>query len=626
MWADNETTEDFLNYEVHCDLIKEYVTNPNLLPLTIGVFGDWGSGKSSIMKILEQKLEDDEKVLTIYFNSWLFESYQDAKISLLENILLELSKNETLGETAKKKILSLISRVDYMKLAIDGIKKYGKNVVDIIATGGVGSVIEAGFSMLKKEKIDELETADLSKLNEYIKDEQKNTSKNTIKTFRKDFEELINLTDYESVVIFIDDLDRCMPERVIETLEAIKLFLSVPNTAFVIGADERIIKHSISMHLKLHTLNSDSDYLQDSKQIVTDYIEKLIQIPYRLPKLSLSEIETYNNLLFCKTQLEEDDFKIVYDDYQSFKQSDFYSAYSYGHIKEKINFDDKPSLSSLLNLSHSMSQMITTILKGNPRQTKRFLNTFILRTKLASVAKIDIDIFVLIKLMLLEYFDTKLFKKLNELQSKNDGFFHEINILEKVFCDGEENPFKDSFQEWQTPQMVSWIKIEPKLSDTDLRNYFWLFRDKTESTLSDVHMVSPILQKIYKGLKSTQETEVRVSLERAKNLSYDELSEIFSLYENEINITPNLKELLNSLHQLTIQINNIDFYDRYLNIVIALPYQKVNNLIYLIDRLNNIKQKEGSLSDKVDKIIVNYSEKEKGLLKKAAIKYLEKGN
>ena len=273
-----------------------------------------------------------------------------------------------------------------------------------------------------------------------------------------------------------------------------------------------------------------------------------------------------------------------------------------------------------------MSQMITTILKGNPRQTKRFLNTFILRTKLASVAKIDIDIFVLIKLMLLEYFDTKLFKKLNELQSKNDGFFHEINILEKVFCDGEENPFKDSFQEWQTPQMVSWIKIEPKLSDTDLRNYFWLFRDKTESTLSDVHMVSPILQKIYKGLKSTQETEVRVSLENAKNLSYDELSEIFSLYENEINITPNLKELLNSLHQLTIQINNIDFYDRYLNIVIALPYQKVNNLIYLIDRLNNIKQKEGSLSDKVDKIIVNYSEKEKGLLKKAAIKYLEKGN
>lgn len=391
MWADNETTEDFLNYDVHCNLIKEYVTSPNLLPLTIGVFGDWGSGKSSIMKMLEQKLKDDEKVLTIYFNSWLFESYEDAKVSLLENILLELSKNETLDETAKKKVLSLISRVDYMKLATDGVKKYGKNVIDIIATGGIGTAVEAGFSMLNKEKLDEIETADIEKLNEYIKDEQQNTTKNTIKTFRNDFEELINATNYESVVIFVDDLDRCMPERVIETLEAIKLFLSVPNTAFVIGADERIIKHSISMHLKLHTFNNDSDYLQDSKQIVTDYIEKLIQIPYRIPKLSLSEIETYNNLLFSKTQLGNDDFKTIYADYLKFKEADFYSAYSYGHIKEKINLEDKIALVNLLNLSHNMSQMITSVLKGNPRQTKRFLNTFILRSKLAVVAKLDIE-------------------------------------------------------------------------------------------------------------------------------------------------------------------------------------------------------------------------------------------
>ena len=83
--------------------------------------------------------------LFLYFAISTF--VNDKKISLLENILLELSKNETLSETAKKKILSLISRVDYMKIAKDGINKYGKNIVDIISTGGVGTAIELSSSL-----------------------------------------------------------------------------------------------------------------------------------------------------------------------------------------------------------------------------------------------------------------------------------------------------------------------------------------------------------------------------------------------------------------------------------------------------------------------------------------------
>jgi len=563
MWADNETTKDFLNYEVHCNLIKEYVTNPNLLPLTIGVFGDWGSGKSSIMRMLEEKLKEEERVLTIYFNSWLFESYEDAKVSLLENILLELSKNESLNETAKKKILGLLSRVDYMKLATDGVKKYGKKMIDIIATGGIGTAIEAGFSMLNKDTIAELDTENFNDFDKYIKKEQNNKTKSTIKTFRKDFAELIKLTPYDSVVIFIDDLDRCMPERVIDTLEAIKLFLSVENTAFVIGADERIIKHSISMHLKLHTFNNDSDYLQDTKQIVTDYIEKLIQIPYRIPKLSLSEIETYNNLLFCKTELNDENFTYIYEKYLEFRDDDFYSAYTYGHIKEVVGLNDKPKLTHLLHLSHNISQMITTVLKGNPRQTKRFLNIFMLRSKLAEVAKLEIDIFVLIKLMLLEYFDTKLFKKLNDLQSQNNGFFKEINILESIFIDNADNTLGESFKEWQMPQVQNWIKIPPRLGEIDLRNYFWLVRDKTESTLSNVHMVSPIIQKVYKGLVSEREAEQRIALETVKDFNNSDLEEILRLFDEQINIASNIKQLLDSLHKVIIKINQADFYKIY---------------------------------------------------------------
>lgn len=624
MWADNETTEDFLNYEMHANLIKEYVTNPHLLPLTIGVFGDWGSGKSSIMRMLEQKLESDEKILTIYFNSWLFEGYEDAKVSLLENIILELSKGKTLSEEAKSKVLQLLSRIDFLKLTSDGVKKYGKNVIDIIATGGIGTAIEAGFSMLNKDKVETLKNIDISTLDKYIKDEQENTSKTTIKSFKDDFAKLIELTAYDSVVIFIDDLDRCLPERVIDTLEAIKLFLSVDNTAFVIGADERILKHSISMHLKLHTFNNDSEYLHNTQQIVTDYIEKLIQIPYRIPKLSASEIETYNNLLFSLNLLNSEEFQKIYDEYLEFRKGDFYSPFSFGNIKEIISLDDKTELSNLLNISHFMSQMITNVLKGNPRQTKRFLNTFILRRKLAQVATLEIDILILIKLMLLEYLNPTLFKKLNELQSGESGIVLELGMLESVFIDGEENKLGEGFKDWQTPQIQNWIRIEPKIGNVDLRNYFWLVRDKTESTMSNIHMVSPIIQKLYSQISSTDKHQRSVGFIELKKLDELVKDEVFELLNNELLNNPSkTRNLLDTLFDYLEKIDNEKYAVFALDSFKKMSFALIKNERKPIDILKFMKSKHKKLTSGCDELIDEFSQKESCLLQKTAMKAKE---
>lgn len=624
MWADNETTKDFLNYEMHANLIKEYVTNPHLLPLTIGVFGDWGSGKSSIMRMLEQKLESDEKILTIYFNSWLFEGYEDAKVSLLENIILELSKGKTLSEEAKSKVLQLLSRIDFLKLTSDGVKKYGKNVIDIIATGGIGTAIEAGFSMLNKDKLEILKNIDISTLDKYIKDEQENTSKTTIKSFKDDFAKLIELTAYDSVVIFIDDLDRCLPERVIDTLEAIKLFLSVDNTAFVIGADERILKHSISMHLKLHTFNNDSEYLQNTQQIVTDYIEKLIQIPYRIPKLSASEIETYNNLLFSLNLLDSEEFQKIYDKYLEFRKGDFYSPFSFGNIKEIISLDDKTELSNLLNISHFMSQMITNVLKGNPRQTKRFLNTFILRRKLAQVASLEIDILILIKLMLLEYLNPTLFKKLNELQSGESGIILELGMLESVFVDGEENKLGEGFKDWQTPQIQNWIRIEPKIGNVDLRNYFWLVRDKTESTMSNIHMVSPIIQKLYSQISSTDKHQRSVGFIELKKLDELVKDEVFELLNNELLNNPSkTRSLLDTLFDYLEKTDNEKYAVYALDSFKKMSFALIKNERKPIDILKFMKSKHKKLTSGCDELIDEFSQKESCLLQKTAMKAKE---
>ena len=57
MWADNETKDDLLGYQVHADLLRDVVLDPKMLPISIGVFGDWGSGKSSLMLLMQESID-----------------------------------------------------------------------------------------------------------------------------------------------------------------------------------------------------------------------------------------------------------------------------------------------------------------------------------------------------------------------------------------------------------------------------------------------------------------------------------------------------------------------------------------------------------------------------------------
>lgn len=86
MWSDKETAEDLLGYTVHASLIRNVVTNGKNLPITVGLYGDWGSGKSSILRILEQQLKEDEDMVVVYFDGWSFESFDDAKMALIQGI------------------------------------------------------------------------------------------------------------------------------------------------------------------------------------------------------------------------------------------------------------------------------------------------------------------------------------------------------------------------------------------------------------------------------------------------------------------------------------------------------------------------------------------------------------
>lgn len=494
MWSDNETDQDLLGFDVHADLIKTIVTDNSNLPVTVGLFGDWGSGKSSILKILKNGLssaESKKKHLVIHFDSWIFEGYEDAKTAILTAIIDELASNATLGARVKGEALSLLKRVRWMKIA-----KIGIQAAASIALSNPLPLV-GGMLLTKGEAADNVSP------NGFLSDliDPENGTAYDVRKFREEFGSLLEKTGLDSLIVLVDDLDRCSPERIIENLEAIKLFLNVPGMAFVIAADRRIVEDAIRVRYA-NFLSSATLGAGERQAIVVDYLEKLIQIPYTLPKLSPIEVRHYLSLLLVK-KIVPGKFEIVADDYQKFLVKNRYGRYDvYSKIGIAANDSNKSILDRYLNLVDSASDPITDGLKGNPRQVKRFLNALWLRQRLADVSSIEhIDHSVLIKLMVLEYVNLELFGQLYKLHKQSgDGRVSILSSLESG--NDDELPDDDSKKKWKAPSIMRWLKAEPKLAEVDLRDYFWVSRSSLEDSLVGLRMLSQAARRCLDGFLS----------------------------------------------------------------------------------------------------------------------------
>lgn len=121
MWSDVESSEDYLNFGEVSDLAVDILSAKNMLPISIGIFGNWGAGKSSLLKLIETKLEDDEQdYIVINFDAWLYQGFDDARASLLEVIATRLLE-EVAGESA-----SMQRRLDCPRIAPITDTAYGR--------------------------------------------------------------------------------------------------------------------------------------------------------------------------------------------------------------------------------------------------------------------------------------------------------------------------------------------------------------------------------------------------------------------------------------------------------------------------------------------------------------------
>lgn len=569
MWADNETSEDLLGFNVHADLLINIIYDESVLPITIGVFGDWGSGKSSVLQIVKEAFDKDadKDSLCIYFNGWTFEGYDDAKAALLNSILKELEDNkkipDAIKDTIKEKAKKLWKSIDWMRGAGMVMKNVALPAVTAYFTGGLSLVpfaiqklAEWGNNpeiIIKKLQSDEGKEI----FNSFIKEGKENDKNitNAVAEFRKDFSELLDATNFKRLVVIIDDLDRCSPERIIENLEAIKLFLNVPKTAFVIGADPRIVKYAIEYKYK-----NNKEIEDDNNRIIIDYLEKLIQLPYSLPRLSESEVETYISMLICKKEIGDDKFKKVLDEFKKYRSTNKYSAFGLSNFEKILEDNDFRKVKDNVITIPSLVPLITNSLYGNPRQIKRFLNTYTIRKRLAEVATLqNFDDAVLAKLMILEYSEPKLFKKLFEWQIIQDGIPKEIIEIETLCKEkGIEDiisEMKESyFKEWNKPKIIKWFQIEPLLSGVDLRDYYWIARDKLENSITATSMIPPIIRAFFNELLPDNMTStVTRSLISEKFQTFNDVEKeaFFNLLSSNLKRNPQQKRLYDIFNVMT---------------------------------------------------------------------------
>lgn len=494
--SDQETAVDLLYYEAVARTVVRLIRQSAAVPVTIGVHGDWGAGKSSVLKMTSAAFEGDKRVVTLWFNGWVFEGFEDAKAVVIETLVSELRRarptSTKVAEAAKK----VLKRVDWFKVAhkagglaftaatgipspdllkalYDGLSGLVANPAELITAENLKAVTEQAGGLLKAA------------------DSASETVPDQMHAFRKEFDELLDAADIDQLVVLIDDLDRCLPETAIATLEAIRLFLFVPRTAFVIAADEAMIEYSVRRHFpELPATTGPMSYARN-------YLEKLIQVPFRIPALGLAETRAYVTLLLTQRALGEGapQFQALL----AAAREDLRRPWASRGLDRKavqaaLAGAIPPPVEEALRISAQITRLLTDGTRGNPRQIKRFLNSMALRRAIAEERGFgdEIELPVLAKIMLAERFAPDLYEQLSRLAATaSNGKVPALAALEAAPDAAESAEATGRSRAKSTPRAAAeiddwlksdwakgWAAIDPPLADVDLRPYVFVTRDK----------------------------------------------------------------------------------------------------------------------------------------------------
>lgn len=490
--SDNETDFDLINNDAIASTITALIKEDNDQPLSIGVHGDWGAGKSSILKMIQKDLESEKSIKCIQFNGWRYQGFEDAKIALLKEIVLALENDKRFSSKVKDKFadiwrnINLLSAakilggITFSALGLGPLTPFSNKLIEKVSA----NVDDSDTDIVSNNVLDSLFPRDSSGFKEFI-------------DFQEKFSKLLDEVKIKKLVILIDDLDRCLPNVIIETLEAMRLFLFLPRTAFVIAADETMIKYAVREHFPNVTKLNGEDDLSTGYGYADKYLEKLIQVPFRLPVLGRVEAGIYIMLLLIGAELmgKNSYQNLVKEAKTRMKQPWNFSAFTQNQLRKILGTQDFESIKAQFQIAMAITPVLALHTNGNPRKIKRFINMMMLRRQIADARGYGelISFPVLAKMMLAENYYPLFYKTLANHLDQN-GKCEELKVKSNSphLGDNKENngkevqkkgkePIKNEKVAWiaDTVRKV-WIPMEPYLNNIDLRPYFFLSKERVD--------------------------------------------------------------------------------------------------------------------------------------------------
>jgi len=273
--------DDSLGFQVYVDALGDFILNCET-PMTVAIQGDWGSGKTSLMNLIREQVDQNSagRVKCLWINTWQFSQFDlgdELPLIVIDTFTRSLASDPSIVW----KVLRSLKDISIVRAA----------KTTLLSAALVSTAAYAGS-----------DSAEAVAKTISGGDDQGDSAVSRLTEMRKNLQKLLESTrkkeGVDRFVVFIDDIDRLVPERAVELLEAMKVFLDLETCVFVLACDYHVVSRGLRAKF-----GADSSDLKGKH-----FFDKIIQLPFSMP-IGQIEISRYlrDRLLACGIDIANDD-------------------------------------------------------------------------------------------------------------------------------------------------------------------------------------------------------------------------------------------------------------------------------------------------------------------------------